>query len=172
LAEEYEGIYAAVGFHPHDAKDLTEVSLKKIEKLTGHKKVVAIGEIGLDFYRNLSPPEDQIKAFKKQIALAKELKLPIVVHVREAWDPALTILKESKAYAVGGVLHSFTGNLDQAKVAQDMGFFLSFNGMLTYPDSKTLRVAKELSIDSVLVETDCPYLSPIPHRSKRNQPLI
>lgn len=170
LAEEYEGIYATVGFHPHDAKDLTEVSLKKIEKLTGHKKVVAIGEIGLDFYRNLSPPEDQIKAFKKQIALAKELKLPIVVHVREAWDPALTILKESKAYAVGGVLHSFTGNLDQAKVAQDMGFFLSFNGMLTYPDSKTLRVAKELSIDSVLVETDCPYLSPIPHRSKRNQP--
>jgi TatD DNase family protein len=170
LAEKYEGIYAAVGFHPHDAKDLTEVSLKKIEKLAQHKKVVAIGEIGLDFYRNLSPPEDQIKAFKKQIALAKELKLPIVVHVREAWDPALAVLKESEAYAVGGVLHSFTGNSEQAKMAQDMGFYVGFNGILTYPDSKASQVAKGVSLDSILVETDSPYLSPLPYRGKRNQP--
>jgi len=170
LAEEYEGIYAAVGFHPHDAKDLTEVSLKKIEKLTQHKKVVAIGEIGLDFYRNLSPPEDQIKAFKNQIALAKELKLPIVVHIREAWDEALTILKETKADTIGGVLHSFTGNSRQARMALDMGFYLGFNGILTYPDSETQQVAKRLPIDSILMETDCPYLSPIPHRGKRNQP--
>jgi len=170
LAEEYDQIYAAVGFHPHDAKDLTEQSLKKIEKLAGHKKVVAIGEIGLDFYRNLSPPEDQIRAFKKQITLAKELKLPIVVHVREAWDQALTILKETKADTVGGALHSFTGNSEQAKMAQDMGFYLGFNGILTYPDSKIPQVAKRLPIDSILMETDCPYLSPIPHRGKRNQP--
>ena len=170
LTEEYEKIFATVGFHPHDAKDLTDESLKRIEKLTQHKKVVAIGEIGLDFYRNLSPPEDQIKAFKKQIALAKEVKLPIVVHVREAWDQALAILKEIEADAVGGVLHSFTGNSEQARIAQDMGFYLGFNGMLTYPGSKTQQVAKRLPIDSILVETDCPYLSPIPHRGKRNQP--
>jgi TatD DNase family protein len=170
LAEEYEQIYAAVGFHPHDAKDLTEQSLGQIEKLASHTKVVAIGEIGLDFYRNLSSQADQIRAFKKQIALAKELKLPIVVHVREAWDPALSLLKEMEADTVGGVLHSFTGNSEQANMALDLGFYLGFNGMLTYPDSKTSQVAQRLPIDSILVETDSPYLSPIPHRGKRNQP--
>jgi TatD DNase family protein len=170
LAEEYEQIYAAVGFHPHDAKDLTNQSLKKIEELARHEKVVAVGEIGLDFYRNLSSPEDQISAFKKQIALAKDLQLPIVVHVREAWDKALALLEETKAGSVGGVLHSFTGNSEQARMAQDMGFYLGFNGILTYPDSKIQSVAKEVSLDSILVETDCPYLSPIPHRGKRNQP--
>ena len=170
LAEEYDKIYCAVGFHPHGARDLTDESLKGIEKLARHEKVVAIGEIGLDFYRNLSPQEDQIRAFEKQIALAKELRLPIVVHVREAWDAAIAILKESEAGSVGGVLHSFAGNSDQARMAQDMGFYLGFNGMLTYPDSKVPQVAKEISLDSILVETDSPYLSPIPHRGKRNQP--
>ncbi|MGB8658739.1 MAG: TatD family hydrolase [Candidatus Zixiibacteriota bacterium] len=170
LAEEYDQIYAAVGFHPHDAKDLTEESLKEIEKLACHKKVVAVGEIGLDFYRNLSPHEDQVRAFKKQIALAKDLKLPIVVHVREAWDAALAILKETGAGQLGGVLHSFTGNSKQAQTALDLGFHLSFNGMLGYPDSGTCRVAKGIPTDSLLVETDSPYLSPIPQRDKRNQP--
>lgn len=172
LAEEYEQIYAAVGFHPHDAKDLTEQSFDEIEKLATHEKVVAIGEIGLDFYRNLSPSEDQIKAFKKQIALAKNLKLPIVVHIREAFDPALRILKEAEVDTMGGVLHSFTGNSEQAKMTQDMGFYLGFNGMLTYPDSKTSQVARGFPIDSILTETDSPYLSPIPHRGKRNQPAF
>lgn len=170
LTEQYGQIYAAVGLHPHDAKCLTEESLKEMEKLARHQKVVAIGEIGLDFYRNLSPQADQIRAFKKQITLAEELNLPIVVHVRESWDSALAILKETEADTVGGVLHSFTGNLEQAKVAQDLGFYLGFNGMLSYPDSKTREVAKGLSLDSILVETDCPYLSPSPHRGKRNQP--
>ncbi|NIN00883.1 MAG: YchF/TatD family DNA exonuclease [candidate division Zixibacteria bacterium] len=170
LAEEYDQIYAAVGFHPHDSKDLTDESLREIERLAEHKKVVAIGEIGLDFYRNLSPREDQIRAFKKQIALAKELGLPIIVHVREPWDLALAVLKETGSASIGGVLHSFTGNSAQAKAAQCMGFYLSFNGMLTYPDSTTAQVAKETSLDSILVETDSPYLSPIPHRGKRNQP--
>lgn len=170
VAEEYEKIYCAVGFHPHSARDLTDESLKGIEKLAQHEKVVAIGEIGLDFYRNLSPQEDQIRAFKKQIALAKDLRLPVVVHVRDAWDAAIAILKESEADSVGGVLHSFTGNSAQADLARCMGFYLSFNGMLTYPDSTTAQAAKETSLDSILVETDSPYLSPIPHRGKRNQP--
>jgi len=170
LAEEYDQIYATVGFHPHDAKDLTEESFKKIEELASCKKVVAIGEIGLDFYRNLSLPAEQIKAFKKQIALAKNLKLPIVVHIRDAFDQALHILKETEADTVGGVLHSFTGDSEQANLALDMGFFLGFNGMLTYPNSKTSQVAQRLPIDSILIETDSPYLSPVPHRGKQNQP--
>jgi TatD DNase family protein len=170
LAEEFEEIYAAVGFHPHDAKDLDQKSLKGIESLAAHSKVIAIGEIGLDFYRNLSPTEDQTKALRDQIALAKNLNLPIVVHSREAHDETLEILKDTKAHQVGGVLHSFTGTADHAKVAQDMGFYFGFNGMLTYKESKTVQVARGLPIDSILIETDCPYLPPVPHRGKRNQP--
>jgi TatD DNase family protein len=170
LTEEHEQIYATVGFHPHDAKNLTEESLKQITKLAQHKKVVAIGEIGLDFYRNLSPKEDQIRAFRKQIALATELELPMVVHVREAWEPALAILRETGAGVAGGVLHSFSGNSEQAKTAQDMGFYLGLNGTLTYPKSRIQSVAREISLDSIVVETDCPFLSPAPHRGKRNQP--
>jgi TatD DNase family protein len=170
LADKYEQIYATVGFHPHDAKDLTDHALKEIETLTSHKKVVAIGEIGLDFFRNLSPLADQIRAFENQIQLARELELPLVVHVRDAWEKALAILKDTDADRVGGVLHSFTGNLEQARMAMDMGFYFSFNGMLTYRDSKTLKVARKLPLDSILVETDSPYLSPIPQKDKRNQP--
>lgn len=170
LAEEHDRIFAAVGFHPHDAKDLTEESLNRIAELAKHEKVVAIGEIGLDYYRDLSPREDQIRAFKKQIDLAKELELPIVVHVREACEQALAILKEAQAGRVGGVLHSFSGNSEQAKTAQDMGFYLGLNGTLTYPKSRIQSVGREVSLDSILVETDCPFLSPVPHRGKRNQP--
>ena len=169
LAADYDQIYAAVGFHPHDAEHLTEESLKQIAKLAGHKKVVAIGEIGLDFYRDFSPREDQIRAFRKQIDLAKDLELPIVVHVREAWEQALTILREAEAGKVGGVLHSFSGNSEQAKAAQDMGFYLGLNGTLTYPKSRIQSVAREVSLDSIVAETDCPFLSPVPHRGKRNQ---
>ena len=170
LTEEFEQIYAAVGFHPHDAKDLNAKSLKKIEELANHPKVVAIGEIGLDFYRNLSSREDQIRAFREQIELAKNLNLPIVVHSRDAHDQVLEILKDTNACQVGGVLHSFTGNADHAKLAQDMGFYFGFNGMLTYKESKTVQVARGVPIDSILIETDCPYLPPAPHRGKRNQP--
>ena len=170
LTEEFEQIYAAVGFHPHDAKDLNEKSLKKIEELANHPKVVALGEIGLDFYRNLSSREDQIRSFREQIELAKNLNLPIVVHSREAHDQILEILKDTNAQRVGGVLHSFTGNADHAKMAQDMGFYFGFNGMLTYKESKTVQVARGVPIDSILIETDCPYLPPVPHRGKRNQP--
>jgi TatD DNase family protein len=170
LTEEFEQIYAAVGFHPHDAKELNEKSLKRIEELANHPKVVAIGEIGLDFYRNLSSPPDQIKAFREQIELAKNLNLPIVVHSREAHDETLEILKDTNASQVGGVLHSFTGNAEHAKRAQDMGFYLGFSGMLTYKESKTVQVARGVPIDSILIETDCPYLPPVPHRGERNQP--
>ncbi len=170
LAEEFDQIYAAVGFHPHDAKHLNEESLKKIEELRNHAKVVAIGEIGLDFYRNLSSHQDQARAFREQIGLAKKLNLPIVVHAREAHDQTLQILEETDAQRVGGVLHSFTGTADHAKRAQDMGFYFGFNGMLTYTESKTVQVARGLPVDTILIETDCPYLPPVPHRGERNQP--
>ncbi len=170
LADEHEQIYAAVGFHPHDAKNLTDQSLDRIAKAAEHEKVVAIGEIGLDFYRNLSPPEDQIEAFEKQIVLAKKLGLPIIVHVREAWDEALKVLEESEAAAVEGVLHSFSGNVAQARRALQMGFHLGFNGTLTYPDSRAVQVVGQVPLEAILVETDCPYLAPLPFRKKRNQP--
>lgn len=170
LAEEHEQVYAVVGFHPHDSKDLTDQSLRNIARLADHKKVVAIGEIGLDFYRNLSPARHQISAFEKQIALARELELPIVVHVREAWDEALRVLRENRATAVGGVLHAFSGDAEQARQALNMGFCLGFGGMLTYPDSKASQVVKQLPLESIVVETDCPYLAPVPHRRQRNQP--
>jgi TatD DNase family protein len=170
LAEEYQQIYAVVGFHPHDSKDLTDQSLSELARLAQHKKVVALGEMGLDFYRNLSPREIQMSAFEKQIHLARELELPIVVHVREAWDDALAVLKRCHASDVGGVLHAFTGNAEQARQAMKMGFLLGCGGMLTYPDSPASRVVKELPLESILVETDCPYLAPVPHRRRRNQP--
>jgi len=170
LAEEHEQIYAVVGFHPHDSKDLTDQSLKHIAELAGHKKVVAIGEIGLDFYRNLSTREDQIRAFEKQIALAKEIKLPLVVHVRDAWDEALDVLKRTGAASAGGVLHSFSGNIEQAREALKMGFLLGINGTLTYPDSRVAPFVKDLPLEMLVVETDCPYLAPVPHRRERNQP--
>ena len=170
LSEEFDQICAAVGFHPHDAKDLNADSLKEIKELANHPKVVAIGEIGLDFYRNLSPQQDQIKAFREQIELAKNLNLPVVVHSREAHDQTLEILKHTNASQMGGVLHSFTGTAEHAKMAQDMGFYVGFNGMLTYKESKTVQVARGVPIDSILIETDCPYLPPVPHRGERNQP--
>jgi TatD DNase family protein len=170
LAEEHDEIYAVVGFHPHDSKDLTSQSLQEIAKLAQHPKVVAIGEIGLDFYRNLSSPEDQMSAFEKQIALAGELKLPIVVHVRDAWDEALDLLRRNQATIVGGVLHAFSGNAEQATGALEMGLHLGFGGMLTYSDSQIPQVVRKLPLESIVVETDCPYLAPVPHRRQRNQP--
>ncbi len=170
LAEEHQQIYAVVGFHPHDSKDLTDQSLKEITGLAQHRKVVALGEMGLDFYRNLSPRETQISAFERQIHLARQLELPMVVHVREAWDEALAVLKRSHAADVGGVLHAFSGNAEQARQAMNMGFLLGCGGMLTYPDSQASRVVKGLPLESILVETDCPYLAPVPYRGKRNQP--
>jgi TatD DNase family protein len=171
LAQRFEKIYATVGFHPHDASKLDENSLKELEKLALSPKVVAIGEIGLDFYRNLSPKKIQIEAFRKQVALAKKLKLPVVVHIREAYEEEVfEILKEAITLKIGVLLHCFSGDIAQAKQAIKMGFLLSFNGVLTYPNSKSLEVAKSVPLDFILTETDCPYLTPVPHRGERNQP--
>ncbi len=181
LAKKYPFVYATVGVHPHDAKTLDDGVLKNLEILAQNEKVVAIGEIGLDFYRNLSPKKIQIEAFEKQIDLAKKLNLPIVVHmrmpkvkrhqeIRNAYDDALNILKKNDVQKIGGVLHCFSGNQKQANFGLSLGFYLSFNGTLTYPKSKAKDIAKNTPIDFILTETDCPYLSPAPFRGKRNKP--
>jgi len=171
LAEKYKNIYATVGFHPHDASKLNKDAFIKLEKLASHPRVVAIGEIGLDFYRNLSPEDVQIKAFKEQIELAKKFKLPIVVHIRNAYKKALEILRE-KATGMQGVLHCFSGDENEAKEALEMGFYLSFNGTLTYKNSRSAELVKKIPLSSILVETDCPYLTPEPLRGKRNKPKL
>jgi TatD DNase family protein len=170
LADKYEEVFATVGFHPHDASKLSLNSLKELKRLAQHPKVVGIGEIGLDYFRNLSPRDIQIQAFKDQIKLALDVNKPIVVHIRNAWDEGLSILKKTNAKKVGGVLHCFSGNFSQAHEGIELGFYLSFNGTLTYHKSKSAELVKKLPLDFILTETDCPYLTPVPHRGKRNEP--
>jgi TatD DNase family protein len=170
LADQYDEIYATVGFHPHDADKLSLNSLRELKRLAEHPKVVGIGEIGLDYYRNLSPRDVQAQAFEDQIKLALDVNKPIVVHIRNAWDQGLSILKKTDAKKVGGVLHCFSGNFSQAQEGLNLGFYLSFNGTLTYHKSKSAELIKKLPLDFILTETDCPYLTPSPHRGKRNEP--
>ena len=171
LAEKYEQIYAAVGVHPHDATEIGVENLTKLRTMLAHPKVVALGEIGLDFYRDHSPRDIQRSAFRKQIQLAKEVGKPIIVHDRDAHDEVIQILREEDAAQVGGVLHCFSGNLDMAQQCLELGFYLSFTGTITYPKNQEIReIIKTIPIDRMLVETDCPYLSPQKFRGKRNEP--
>jgi len=171
VAEKYENIFAAVGVHPHDATEINSDTLKKLRSMLTHPKVVALGEIGLDYYRDRSPREVQRSAFRQQIRLAKESDKPIIVHDRDAHDEVIQILKEENAAQTGGVLHCFSGDLKMAKQCLDLGFYLSFTGTITYPKNDTIReIIKEIPIDRMLIETDCPYLSPQKFRGKRNEP--
>lgn len=171
LAERYKKIYATVGFHPHDASKLDKDSFRELEKLASHPKVVSIGEIGLDFYRNLSPRQLQIKAFKQQLELAKNHNLPVVVHIRDAYKEALEILS-NHGKGLKGVLHCFSGNEIEAKEGLKLGYYLSFNGTLTYKNSRSFELVKKIPLSSIIVETDCPYLTPEPLRGKRNEPRL
>ena len=171
LAKAYPEIYAAVGIHPHDARELSDEALTELKALARQDKVVAIGETGLDYYRDHCPHDIQQNAFRRQIALAREVGLPLIVHDRDAHEDVVRILKEEQAQQVGGVLHCFSGDLNMARTCIEMGFYISFPGTLTYPKNQDLRdVAEALSTDHVLLETDCPYLAPQPLRGKRNEP--
>lgn len=173
LAATYAEVYAAVGIHPHDAREATTEAITELRTLAQQDKVVAIGETGLDYYRDHCPHDIQQMAFRHQIALAKEVGLPVIVHDREAHQDVLRILLEEQAQQVGGVLHCFSGDLDMAQACIDMGFYISFPGTLTYPANQALRdVAEAISTDHVLLETDCPYLAPQPRRGKRNEPAF
>ncbi|MGM0877662.1 MAG: TatD family hydrolase [Bacillota bacterium] len=171
LTEKYEMIYAAVGWHPVDAIDMTDDDLVWIKELASHPKVVAIGEMGLDYYWDKSPKDIQKEVFRKQIQLAKEVQLPIIIHNRDATEDVVKILQEENASEVGGIMHCFTGSLEVAKQCIDMNFYLSFGGPVTFKNAKKPKeVAKEIPIDRLLIETDCPYLTPHPFRGKRNEP--
>jgi TatD DNase family protein len=171
LTDRNPMLYATIGVHPHEVKHATEATWLELEKLAAHKKVVGYGEIGLDFYYLHSPADVQRKLFRRQIALARSLGLPIVVHSRDAGEDTLAILKEEGADSVGGVLHCFTGDLETARAAIDMNFYISFSGVLTFPKAQDLReVARRLPLNRVMIETDCPYLTPVPHRGRRNEP--
>jgi TatD DNase family protein len=171
LAARYPGrIFAAVGVHPHDATEFTPDALVTLRKLATEPGVVAIGETGLDYYRNLSPHETQKTSLIAQIDLARELDLPIILHNRESHEDMIALLNEHGA-GVRGVFHCFIGDQAMARDALDLGFYLSFAGPLTYPANETLReVAAWAPEDRILVETDSPYLTPPPHRGKRNEP--
>lgn len=170
LAELYANIYAAVGWHPQDAITMEDGDLDWIASLCAHPKVVAIGEIGLDYYWDTSPKDVQQRVFRQQIGLARELKMPIVIHNRDAHEDVVKILREEKAQEVGGVMHSFSGSWETAKMCLDLGFHLSFGGPVTFKNAKQPKeVLAKTPMDRLLIETDAPYLTPHPFRGKRNE---
>ncbi len=173
LAEKHTDIYAAVGVHPHDAKLFTDQAEQRLLDLVNQsRQVIAWGEIGLDYHYDHSPRDVQRKVFERQLRLARLLELPVVIHSREANADTIAILREELAgYERGGVLHCFGGSLEMATSAIDLGFFISFAGNLTFQKAEDLRsIARQLPLDRLLIETDCPYLTPVPFRGKRNEP--
>jgi TatD DNase family protein len=173
LTDRHDFVYASVGVHPHEVRHIEEHWYDEFRKLAADKKIVAYGEIGLDYHYNNSPPEEQRRRFREQVSLAKELRLPLVIHTREAQEDTIRILIEEGASEVGGVLHCFSGDAWLAKDALDLGFYLSFSGILTFQNATMLRdIAKTVPADRLLIETDCPYLTPVPHRGKRNEPAF
>lgn len=171
LAEKYPYIYATVGWHPVDAIDMTETDLEWIASLSKHEKVVALGEMGLDYHWEKSPKDVQKEVFRAQIRLARKVNMPIVIHNREADQDIVDILKEEKAEEVGGIMHCFSGDKEMAKECLDLGFYISFGGPVTFKNAKLPKeVARDIPIDRLLVETDSPFLSPHPYRGKRNEP--
>jgi len=170
LADKYENLYAAIGFHPHDAKKLDNKSLDILRILAKHPKVVAIGEMGLDYYRDLSPRTIQKFVFEKQLQMAKELALPVIIHNRDAHDDTLEIIRKYKD-GLAGVMHCFSGDQDFADKCLEMGFYLSFAGTVTYKNSEVLQnIVRNVPSDRFFMETDCPYLTPQFRRGKRNEP--
>lgn len=170
LAEQYDFIYSAVGWHPQDAKDMTPEDLEWIEALCKHDKVVAIGEIGLDYYWDTSPKDVQDRVFREQIRLARKIGMPIVIHNRDAHHDILQVMKEEKADEVGGIMHCFSGSWETAKICLNMNFHLSFGGPITFKNAKQPKeVMAQVPLDRLLLETDSPYLTPHPYRGKRNE---
>ena len=180
LADKYSFMYATIGIHPHEARLADDAAYQEMERLARHPKVIAWGEIGLDYYYDHSPRETQKQVFTRQMELAAAAKLRIVIHCRpsdgsdDAWKNCLDMIKEQWApQGLGGVLHCFTGNGAQARRALDMGFMISFAGNLTFPKEQQIRdAALEVPRDRMLIETDAPYLAPVPHRGKRNEPAF
>jgi TatD DNase family protein len=180
LAEKHSFMYATIGIHPHEARLADEAAYQTMQQLAQHPKVIAWGEIGLDYHYDHSPRETQKQVFSRQMELAAAAKLPIVIHCRpsdrsdNAWEDCLGMIQAQWApHGIGGILHCFTGNAAQAKRAIEIGFMISFAGNLTFPKAQQIRdAALEVPLDRMLIETDAPYLAPVPHRGKRNEPAF
>lgn len=171
LIEQYEFIYAVIGWHPVDAIDCTDEDLAWIEELASHPKVVGIGETGLDYYWDKSPKDIQKHWFRKQIHLAQKLNLPIIIHNRDATGDVVEILKEENAASVGGIMHAYGGSVETAKQCIDMNFMISLGGTVTFKNARQPKeVATAIPLEHLLIETDAPYLTPHPYRGKRNEP--
>jgi TatD DNase family protein len=171
-AEAHDWIYTTVGIHPHEAKEVTRAHLETLARLAKHPKVIAWGEIGLDYFYDHSPRDLQKRVFRDQMELAHAAKLPIIIHCRDAWSDCLDMLEEHwKPTGLGGILHCFASTTEDARRGLEMGFMVSFTGNLTYPKAQNIRdVAKDLPLANILIETDSPYLAPQPFRGKRNEP--
>lgn len=174
LADKYAPFYATVGVHPHDAAKATDADLRRLAELLKHPKVLAVGEVGLDYHYDFSPRDSQRAIFIQQMAIAAAAEKPIVIHTREAWDDTLALIEEHwTPHALGGIMHCFSGGPNEAKRAIDLGFYLSFGGILTFPKALELQAAAQSAPrDHILVETDAPYLAPVPKRGKRNEPAL
>ena len=173
LAERYSAVYATIGVHPHEAAKATEETFARMRNLASHPKVLAVGEIGLDYHYDFSPRDVQQRVFARQLEMAAEFRKPIVIHTREAWDDTLSIVGQVAGVPHGGIMHCFTGDPAQARQALDMGFHLAFGGVITFPKAESVREAARITPeDRLLVETDCPYLAPVPYRGKRNEPAF
>lgn len=172
LAARWPDVHATVGIHPHDAGEATEADFAEVERLArGLPKVVALGEMGLDFYRNLSPPDRQEEVFRRQLALARAVGKPVVVHCRDAHAETLAILQGERVRDVGGVMHCFSGDVEVARRCLDLGLMISLAGPVTYKNARALpEVARFVPEDRLVLETDCPFLPPQPHRGRRNEP--
>ncbi len=174
IAERHDWIFATVGIHPHEAQRAEERHFERLQVEAKNPNVIGVGEIGLDYYYDHSPREIQKSVLIRQLEIARELKLPVIIHCRDAWDDLTEIVVTHwKSAGVGGILHCFSGSLEDARRFIDWGFLISFAGPLTFKKANGLRaIARELPLDSMLTETDCPYLAPVPHRGKRNEPAF
>lgn len=173
LCEKYPFMYASVGVHPHNAEHMTDDDIEKLREYSRHEKVVAIGEIGLDYYYDTSPRDVQKYWFGRQVDLARELNLPVIIHDRDAHSDTLEILREHKVTETGGVFHCYSGSAEMAREVLDLGMYIAFGGSLTFKKSvKPVETAKIVPDDKIVIETDCPYLAPEPMRGKRNSSLF
>ena len=171
LAERHPDVWATAGVHPHDAAESDEAAQAEVERIAAERRVVAIGEIGLDFFRNLSPPETQERVLRRFLALARRLRKPVVLHCRDAHAEILTMLGEERVAEVGGIMHCFSGDVAIARRCLDLGLLISLAGPVTYPNARALPdVARFVPGDRLVVETDCPFLPPQGYRGKRNEP--
>lgn len=174
LAERHAAFYATVGVHPHDAAKATQTDLQRLEHLLSHPKVIAVGEIGLDYHYDFSPRDTQKSIFIEQMSIAAAARKPIVIHTREAWNDTLALIEEHwTPRGLPGIMHCFSGGPAESQRALELGFYLSFGGIVTFPKALDVQAAaREAPLDRILVETDAPYLAPVPKRGKRNEPAL